>query len=60
MSVKDASVVAGEGSIDYPKILKAGQKNDLEYYITEQESYEGTTPLEAAKGNADYMKKLKI
>lgn len=60
LSVKDASVIAGEGSIDYPGILKAGQKNGLEYYIIEQESYEGTTPLEAAKGNADYMKKLKI
>ena len=60
LSVKDASVVAGEGSIDYPKILREGQKKGLEYYIIEQESYEGTTPLEAAKGNAEYMKKLKI
>ena len=60
LSEKNASVIAGQGSIDFPKILKTGQKNGLEYYIIEQENYEGTTPLEAAKGNADYMKKLKI
>ncbi len=57
---KDASCVAGQGSIDYPKILKAGQANGLQYYLVEQEHYENLTPLEAAKQNADYLKKLKI
>lgn len=35
LSVKDASVVAGEGSIDYPKILKTGQKKwfRILYYL---------------------------
>ena len=60
LSDKDASCVAGKGEIDFPKILKAGQKNGLEYYIIEQEHYDGITSLEASKENADYLKKLKI
>ncbi len=60
LSDKDASCVAGKGEIDFPKILKAGQKNGLEYYFVEQERYDGITSVEAAKGNADYLKKMKI
>jgi sugar phosphate isomerase/epimerase len=60
LSDKDASCVAGQGEIDYPKVLKAGQKNGLEYYIIEQEAYDGMTPIEAAKENADYLRKIKI
>jgi sugar phosphate isomerase/epimerase len=54
------SCVAGKGEIDYPKVLKAGQTNGLEYYIIEQEAYDNITPIEAAKENADYLKKIKI
>lgn len=57
---KDASCVAGQGEIDFPKILKIGKKKGLEYYIIEQEHFDGMTTLEAAKANADYMKNLKI
>jgi hypothetical protein len=32
----------------------------MEYFIVEQEQYEGTTPLAAAKDDAEYMKRLKI
>ena len=57
---KDASVVVGTGSIDYPKILKTAKKQGMEYYIVEQEKWEGTTPMQAAQADAAYMKTLSI
>ena len=60
LSDKDASCVAGQGAIDFPKILEAGKKNGLQYDFVEQEHYDNMTSLEAAKGNAAYLKKMKI
>lgn len=57
---KDASVVIGTGSINYPKILKTAKKLGMEYYIVEQEKWEGTTPMQAAQADATYMKTLSI
>jgi sugar phosphate isomerase/epimerase len=57
---KDASVVVGTGSIDYVKILKTAKKQGMEYYIVEQEKWEGTTPMQAAQADAAYMKTLSI
>lgn len=57
---KDASCDLGTGGIDYPKILKTAKKYGLQYYIVEQERYDGTTPLKAAEADAAYMKKLSI
>jgi len=59
-SGKDASVILGQGGIDFHKILKEGQKKGLDYFIVEQERYEGTTPLDAAKADAAYLKKFRI
>ncbi len=56
----DASVNLGTGGIDFSKILKSIKDNGMEYFIVEQEKYEGTTPLEAVKANAAYMKTLKV
>lgn len=56
----NASVTVGTGSIDYAKILSAGKKLGLAYFIVEQERYDGTTPLKAAQESAEYMKNLKI
>jgi sugar phosphate isomerase/epimerase len=50
----------GEGSIDYPKILKTAKENGMEYFIVEQEKYTGTTPLKAVEVDAAYMKNIKI
>ena len=54
------SCTVGEGSIDFPKILKTAKENGVEYYIVEQEKYAGTTPLKAAEAGAAYMKTIKI
>lgn len=60
LTEKDASVVVGTGSINYPKILKTAKKYGMEYYIIEQEKWEGTTPMQAAQADAVYMKALSI
>ena len=50
----------GTGTINYPAVLKETQKQGMKYFIVEQEQYEGTTPLKAAKDDAEYMRNLKI
>lgn len=60
MTNKNASVVVGTGSIDWPTVLKEAKKQGMEYFIVEQEKYEGTTPLKAVEADAAYMKSLKI
>lgn len=50
----------GTGTINYPAILKEAKKHGMQYFIVEQEQYQGTTPLAAAKDDAEYMKKLKV
>jgi sugar phosphate isomerase/epimerase len=57
---KNASVVLGTGSIDYPAILKVAKENGMKYYIVEQEKYDGTTPMQSSKANAAFMKQLKL
>jgi len=56
----DASCVLGEGSIDFPKILKTAKSYGMEYYIVEHERWDNTTPVKAAEADAAYMKKLKV
>lgn len=57
---KDASCVLGQGSIDYGKVLKAAKKQGMKFFIVEQEKFDGTTPMQAIKANAAFMKKLKV
>lgn len=57
---KNESVILGSGAIDFPKILGAGKDKGLRYFIVEQEKYENTTPIDAARADADYMKSLKV
>jgi sugar phosphate isomerase/epimerase len=56
----DASCILGQGSIDFPKILKTAKSWGMEYYIVEHERWDNTTPLKAAEADAAYMKKIKI
>ena len=42
------------------KILAYGKEKGLENFIVEQEAYTGTTQLESAKDNFQYMSSLKI
>jgi sugar phosphate isomerase/epimerase len=56
----DASVDLGTGSIDFPPILKVAKANGMQYYIVEQEKYEGSTPIKSVETDAAYMKNLQI
>jgi sugar phosphate isomerase/epimerase len=60
LSDKDASCDLGMGSIDFSKILKTASTYGMQYFIVEQERYDGTTPLLAIQADAAYMKKLKF
>ncbi len=57
---KADSCVLGQGSIDFAGILKDAKHKGMEYYIVEQEKYEGTTPLASIQANAAYMKKIRF
>lgn len=57
---KNSSCQLGKGSIGYPGILKTAIANGMQYFIVEQEYFEGTTPMKSAQANALYMKKLLI
>ena len=59
-TVKDASCILGEGSIDYPRIIKTAKKNGVQYYIVEQERYDNTTEMDCAKADAAYLQKMKF
>lgn len=54
------SVDLGTGSIDWKKVLHTAAENGMQYFIVEQEAYPNGSPLEAAKTDALYMKKLKF
>lgn len=57
---RDATCTLGTGIIDYPPILKSAKEYGMDYFIVEQERYDGTTPIESAKDDAAYMKSLDI
>ncbi len=57
---KGASCTLGTGIIDYNKILKTAKTQGMEYFIVEQEKYDGTTPMEAAKKDAKYLRRVKV
>lgn len=57
---EDASCILGEGSINFPKILKTARANGMRYYIVEQERYDHTTEMDCAKADAAYLKKIKF
>lgn len=50
------SVTLGKGAINYKKIVAQSKALGMQYFIVEQEKYDGTTPIECAKDNATYMK----
>lgn len=53
-----ASTVVGQGSIDYPSIIKTAKEIGMEYYIVEQEEFKEHTPKEAVKISAKFLDTL--
>ncbi len=54
----DQTIVAGQGQIDFGKILNVAKKQGMKHYLVEQEQYNGLTSLKAAELNAAYLKKF--
>ncbi len=54
------SVTLGTGTIDFPSVLDAAIENGMKYLLVEQEAYTGTTPLDAVRDNAEFMRSLEI
>lgn len=52
------STVVGQGEIDWASLLPIAKAQGMEYFIVEQEQYEGTTPVDAARDSAIYMQHL--
>jgi len=50
----------GKGKIDFSKILKAASETGVQYYFVEQERFDDSTPLQSAKNDAEFMKKIAI
>ena len=57
---REATCTLGTGVIDFQSIINAGKQNGMEYFIVEQERYDGTTPLASVEANAKYMNKLTL
>lgn len=53
------SVNLGTGAVAYGNILKQAAAKGMQYFIVEQEAYAGTTPIDAARADAAYMKAYK-
>lgn len=56
----NASTVLGTGSIDFPGIIKRAKDKGMEYFIVEQERYDGVSQLGASYRNALYMKNIRV
>jgi sugar phosphate isomerase/epimerase len=54
------STELGKGRIDFPTILAEAKSAGVEYFVVEQERFDGSTPLDSAKLDADYMKAFKF
>ena len=54
------STILGTGTLDFPSILRVARENGMRHYIVEQEAYTGTTPLDAVRENAGYMRQLEV
>jgi sugar phosphate isomerase/epimerase len=59
-SEKNAFTMLGTGSIDFEKLFGNSAANSIKYRFVEQDVVVNTTPLDAVKINADYMKKLAV
>lgn len=60
LSDTEETCILGTGEIDFRKILNVARKNGMEYYLVEQEQYDEKGSLNAAKLDAEYLKKFRF
>jgi sugar phosphate isomerase/epimerase len=56
----NASCNLGEGKINYQNLLRVAKNNGMEYFLVEQEKFDGSTPMKSAAANARYMQQIKL
>ncbi len=54
------STVLGTGQIDFQSLLPLTAEHGMEDFIVEQEAYTGSTPMDAIRDNAEYMRGLEM
>jgi sugar phosphate isomerase/epimerase len=59
-SKEESACDLGQGVINYPQLLSAGLDNGMKYFFVEQSRFDNETPLQSAKVNIDYLKKLRL
>ncbi|MBS1525390.1 MAG: sugar phosphate isomerase/epimerase [Bacteroidetes bacterium] len=59
-SDEESACDLGQGIINYPHLLTTGLDNGMKYFFVEQSRFFHETPLQSAKVNIDYLKKLKL
>jgi sugar phosphate isomerase/epimerase len=59
-SEEESACDLGQGIINYPHLLTTGLDNGMKYFFVEQSRYYHETPLQSAKINIDYLKKLTL
>lgn len=59
-SEEESACDLGQGIINYPHLLTTGLDNGMKYFFVEQSRYYHETPLQSAKINIDYLKKLRL
>lgn len=57
---ENESVILGNGTINYAEVLQVGRETGMNWNIVEQEAYRDTTPIDAIRANAEYMKELNV
>jgi sugar phosphate isomerase/epimerase len=59
-SEEESACDLGQGIINYPHLLSTGLDNGMKYFFVEQSRFYHETPLQSAKVNIDYLKKLRL
>ncbi|MEO6977146.1 MAG: sugar phosphate isomerase/epimerase [Mucilaginibacter sp.] len=59
-SEEESACDLGTGIINYPRLLKTGLDNGMEYFFVEQSRFFHETPLQSAAANVAWLKKLKL
>jgi sugar phosphate isomerase/epimerase len=59
-SEEESACDLGQGIINYPHLLSTALDNGMEYFFVEQSRFYHETPLQSAKVNMEYLKKLRL
>ncbi|WP_374950540.1 hypothetical protein, partial [Mucilaginibacter sp.] len=59
-SKEESSCDLGEGIVNYPKLIRAGIAEGMQYFFVEGERYYKETPMQSAQKNAAYLKKMRL